>query len=688
MLQFKSGRILPHLAFLFVVAANITIGSASENTPNAGVSGGILADQLLPLLENHRGDVAVCVRHLETGEQFEWRADEPQPTASLIKLPIMITAYRMVDDGRLNLNTMVTLTDEDKVPGSGILTDHFSAGTSLSLRDAVRLMIRYSDNTATNLVIDKMGLPATSEMMNSLGFKHTRLHSKVYRGSSSIDPERSRLYGLGSTSAREMVELLSQLHKRSIVTQQSGDAIVEHLMTCEDGEKLGADLPDGVRFAHKTGSVNASRTDAGILFGPGGPVAICVLTTNNADKSWKEGNEAHRLCAKIGRLVCDHFYPKSTRGAMTADASLQNGSNGELVEMLQRTLNARMSPSPQLSVDGDFGPATEKAVREFQEARSLDVTGVVQSDFWKALGPLLPPEEIPAPEIVNSEVLPLQSMEDLNAAPAVTCRAWTIMDLQSGETLWSQSADQHLDMASTTKIMTAWLIVKFASSQPEILDEVLIFSDRADKTPGSTSALKAGEKITVREALYGLMLPSGNDMSIALAEHFGSRLAPESADSLENEEQVSDPVRNFVMAMNNEASRLQMTETHFMNPHGLTSKDHYSTASDLALLSYTALQDPLFRHYVTTRRHGTAVEGASGYVRNVLWENTNQLLQIQGYGGVKTGTTEKAGACLVSTSKRGGKELLMVVLGSAASASRYADSRNLYRWAWQQLNVE
>lgn len=659
------------------------------------VRGAELAERLQPLIDAHQGDVAVCVRHLETGEEFAWRADEAQPTASLIKLAVMVTAYRQADAGTLDLNRPVTLTDADKVPGSGILTGHFSNGLTLSVRDAIRLMIRYSDNTATNLVVDQIGLPATAATMEQLGFPNTRLHAKVYRADTSLSPERSQKFGLGSTTAHETVQLLALLQSGRVASEASCQAMREHLLQCDDTTKIAAGLPAGTRFAHKTGAVAASRTDAGIILSPGGPIAICVLTTANRDTSWKDDNAANRLCADIGRLVFEHFNPAGHAGSPGNPQPLQTGAAGDLVAMLQRTLNERIEPSPGLTIDSDFGPVTEAAVKRFQESRSLPVTGIMDAESWKALGPLVAEADVPSPETVNSEVLPITPAEALDAPPVVTCRAWTIVDLDQPDAkpLWSHAADTRLDIASTTKIMTAWLVIRLTEQHPEMLEEVITMSDRADQTIGSTSDVRSGEMLTVREALYGLMLPSGNDMSVALAEHFGERLAAAGADapgpSTDAKSTTTDPAEDpldlFVRAMNGEAARLGMTQTEYLNPHGLTAPGHLSTATDLATLARTALTSERFRACVNTRQHGVTVQGVAGYQRNLMWRNTNQLLGIAGYNGIKTGTTDKAGACLVSTSERDGRRLLLVVLGSAASESRYADSRNLYRWAWQKL---
>ena len=239
-------------------------------------------------------------------------------------------------------------------------------------------------------------------------------------------------------------------------------------------------------------------------------------------------------------------------------------------------------------------------------------------------------------------------------------------------------------------MMTAWLVTQLADQQPTVLDETLTMSTRSDETRGSTADIRSGEMLSIRDALYGLMLPSGNDMSVALAEHFGARLTPgvkpDNAATTNSDDNANktatDPLAQFVAAMNAEAARLGMTKTQFSNPHGLSSDTHLSTASDLAVLARIVMKSELFRHYVSTRQRGATVTGPGGYSRHVMWKNTNQLLAIDGYDGVKTGTTDIAGACLVSTAERDGRRLIVVILGSAASEARYVDSRNLYRWAW------
>jgi D-alanyl-D-alanine carboxypeptidase (penicillin-binding protein 5/6) len=474
-----------------------------------------------------------------------------------------------------------------------------------------------------------------------------------------------------------------------------------HLRACQD-KRLSRLLPAGAKVAHKTGSVAAVRTDAGIIEAKSGPIAICVLTRNNKDQRWTEENAAEVLTAKVAKEAYEYFEGREAVATQARSASERNapdqwdlrvGATGELVQALQRTLNARSTPSPDLSVDGDFGPATEAAVKAFQQANQLAVTGVADGVTLKALGPLrFDDTELPDPKAINSQSLARESRESLDGPPLTTCKAWAIADAKTGKLLHGSHEADKLDIASTTKIMTAYIVCELAKADPSVLDEVITFSETADKTGGSTAGVRAGEKVPVRELLYGLLLPSGNDAATAFAEHFGGRftgidksgqLAPKD-DKSSNDERPNSIARSFINEMNRRAEALGMAETHYENPHGLPARGHQSSARDLVKLAHAAMQNPLFRGYVNTRQRGARLTGERGYERNVVWRNTNKLLGIEGYSGVKTGTTNAAGACLVSWGDRDGRELIIVVLGSQSSDARYVDTRNLFRWAWLQ----
>jgi beta-lactamase class A len=273
----------------------------------AGAEDKGLDSRIAPLAKAHKGVVAVAVKNLKTGEEYYLEADRVMPTASLIKLPIMVEAYWQAAEEKCKLDVTLKLRKEDKVQGSGILTSHFSDGTTFPLKDAIRLMIVYSDNTATNMVLDQIGLPSTNARMGKLGLHETRINAKVFRADTRIDQDRGKRYGLGSTSAREMVQLLEMIDAGKVVSSESCKEMLGHLRACDDKEKMTRFLPPGTVVAHKTGSVNASKTDAGIIYTKEGPVALCVLTDRNEDRRWVADNAAQVLIGTIAKEVCNHF---------------------------------------------------------------------------------------------------------------------------------------------------------------------------------------------------------------------------------------------------------------------------------------------------------------------------------------------------------------------------------------------
>jgi beta-lactamase class A len=305
------------LAQLVAFTGLLTIFSVSPSDAappaprDAGKSDGqetvTLESKLLPIIRAHKGKVAVAVKHLGTREAYRYHAEDVMPTASLIKLPVMIEAYRQASAKDVDLDASIRLRKEDKVPGSGVLTSHFSDGVTIKLRDAVRLMIVYSDNTATNLVLDAVGIGATATTMEKLGYPNTKIHSKVFRRDTSVFPERSKKFGLGSTTADEMVRLCETVYRKQIVNPSACDEMLDHLRACDDKDKFPRFLPPGTKVAFKTGSVSDARTAAGIIDCPDGPVALCVLSNANEDQRWVADNAGNRLCADIARAVYDYY---------------------------------------------------------------------------------------------------------------------------------------------------------------------------------------------------------------------------------------------------------------------------------------------------------------------------------------------------------------------------------------------
>ncbi|MEY4567467.1 MAG: D-alanyl-D-alanine carboxypeptidase DacB precursor, partial [Planctomycetota bacterium] len=550
--------ILDSLRILLTIGVLLSVSIGFTKNTNAEDLGSLL----LPLIKEHRGEVGIAIKNLETGETFKYRSDVVMPTASLIKLPVLIELYRQSLSGSVSLSKMITVQESDKVPGSGILTDHFKAGTQIPLETAARLMVTYSDNTATNLVLDQIGLASVAKTMADMGLPETQIHAKVFRRDTSIAPERSQKFGLGSTTADDMLTLLERIHKRELISPEACEAMLAHLATCDDDTKLRRALPKTVKVFHKTGAVSDCRTDAGLFKTPAGWLAMVVLTAKNEDHRWTEDNAAEIFCGNVGDIAYRWFNPPGTTES-TEPNVLRLGSNGELVEALQRALNSLLVPTPGLSVDGDYGPMTEGAVKKFQGEKGLPATGMVDAATWKQIGPIqLKPARGEASEA--TEKLPAVTEADsLEGRPFLSCKSWIITEANNGQIVDSFESDKPLEIASTTKMMTALLVARLAADHPESLDERLEFSTRADETPGSSTTVRKGESLTVLEALYGLMLPSGNDAATALAEHFGKRLAP--ADKKDQ-----DPLQSFTDAMNQEAVSLGMKHTQFRNPHGMS----------------------------------------------------------------------------------------------------------------------
>ena len=294
---------------LLLIVQLAFVGAAPAADPGA------LEKAIKPLAVAHKGKIAVAVKNLATGEHYEIDPGEVMPTASLIKLAVLVEVYRQADSKAVDLDEKLTLTKEDKVPGSGILTHHISDGATFPLRDAARLMIAFSDNTATNLVLDAVGIASVNAAMGKLGLPETRINAKVFKGSTtSVDPERTKKYSLGSTTAGETVKLLELIHTGKAASAEACREMLAHLKANGDRDTLPRHLPAGTVVAHKTGSTDRVRTAAGIIEVPdpkGGkkkiPVAVCVLTNGNADERWVLDNAAEVTIAKIAKAVYVHY---------------------------------------------------------------------------------------------------------------------------------------------------------------------------------------------------------------------------------------------------------------------------------------------------------------------------------------------------------------------------------------------
>jgi len=223
------------------------------------------------------------------------------------------------------------------------------------------------------------------------------------------------------------------------------------------------------------------------------------------------------------------------------------------------------------------------------------------------------------------------------AVPSVSAKSAVLIEAESGRVLYQQNAFVRLPMASTTKIMTALVAIRSGD-----IDRVVSIPAEATGIEGSSIYLYPGERLTLRQLIYALLLESANDAATAIAM------------------EVAGSVASFAALMNSTATELGLTATHFTNPHGLDDGEHYTTAYDLARIAAAALADPVFREICGTTRKTIPLKGEEG--TRVLINHNKMLTRYEGAIGVKTGFTKKSGRCLVSAAERDGLTLIAVTL--------------------------
>jgi D-alanyl-D-alanine carboxypeptidase (penicillin-binding protein 5/6) len=243
--------------------------------------------------------------------------------------------------------------------------------------------------------------------------------------------------------------------------------------------------------------------------------------------------------------------------------------------------------------------------------------------------------------------------------PSVIGRSWVVGDLSSNQMLAAEKADERVEPASLTKIMTAYVVFQSLREKKLSLEQQVNVSERAWKAPGSRMFIQPRRPVNVDELIRGMVIQSGNDACVALAE------------AVAGNEEV------FVQMMNREAARLGMKNTHFTNVSGLPDAQHYSTAQDLYLLAGALIRD--FPEY-----YGQYYSQKEFRYNNITQPNRNRLLWLDPtVDGMKTGHTDAAGYCLVASSKRGERRLLSVLLGSTSESTRAQESQKLLNWGYQ-----
>jgi beta-lactamase class A len=288
--------------------------------PQAGGARNRMESQIAAIAASFRGQLGVAAVNLGTGETLAVNADARFPTASTIKTAVMVEAWQQIADGQLSLDTRISLKEADKVGGAGVLRG-LHDGLDLTVGDLIHLMIVLSDNTATNIVIGRVGTARVNQRLESYGLRETKLFRPTFRdGRADVLPDLEREFGLGMTTPREMARLMALIAEGKAVSRQASDAMLATLRRQQDRAMIPRLLPsdDRLQIGNKTGSDEEKhplkdgvkrhvRADAAIVTGPGFSYVIAIYARQIEDTRWRTDNDALTTGARVSRIVYEYF---------------------------------------------------------------------------------------------------------------------------------------------------------------------------------------------------------------------------------------------------------------------------------------------------------------------------------------------------------------------------------------------
>jgi beta-lactamase class A len=301
--------------------AVMTLGSAmamSAGQAKSGTNG--MEQKVGEIVRAFRGVMGVAAIDLRSGETIAVNADTRFPTASTIKTAVMVEAYHQAADGRLPLSTAITLKESDKVGGSGVLNG-MHEGLSLTVADLVHLMIVLSDNTATNMLVERLGTAKVDERLDAYGLRDTRLFRPTFRdGKADVLPDLEREYGLGMTTPREMAKLMALIAEGKAVSAAASEAMLATLRRQQDRAMIPRLVPSarGLTIGNKTGTDEEKhagadgvrrhvRADAAVVTSPDVRYAVAIYARQVEDTRWGIENDAVTTAARVSLLLYNHF---------------------------------------------------------------------------------------------------------------------------------------------------------------------------------------------------------------------------------------------------------------------------------------------------------------------------------------------------------------------------------------------
>ncbi len=344
----ERGRFLrtPTLGFaLLGLVCNVLLPAQGQKQGeiNHSADDDALRAKVTPLIRAHHGKVALFAKQFSSGKTLDIDADIPVQTASVIKLTILYEAMQQVRAGKASWDDKITLSSGDAVSGSGILL-FFDTPVTLTLKDVLTMMIVMSDNTATNLAIERLGIDAVNARIGWMGLRDTHLYKRIGKPATGPMPADQPKFGLGKTTPREMASVMERIGRcqlagpgeparprdqeicavamKMLRNQFYRETIPRYL------EKLDA-TETGSGIASKTGSLNAVRADVAIVAGKTGPMILSIFTYDNADHGWTVDNEGEVTIARIARQIVEAWSPDGIDGkVLVPGLGLSQASEG------------------------------------------------------------------------------------------------------------------------------------------------------------------------------------------------------------------------------------------------------------------------------------------------------------------------------------------------------------------------
>ncbi len=267
-------------------------------------------------IQSFPGKVTLYAKNLDTGVSYGILPDDPVQTASTIKLAIMVECFAEAAEGKLKMTEPIKLTDDEKVSGSGLLQD-FSDGDQLPLRDVMDLMIVVSDNTATNLILNRIGGNAVNARMAKLGLEQTRVMRKILGDGTNLKPHPSgvteegskpenKKWGIGRSSPHDMVTILEKVYRGELVSKAASDEMLTILKRQRDHNGIGRDLKD-ITIASKSGALDHLRSDVGIVYSKQGPIAMAITVADIPEIDYTPDNPGNLLISALSDIILEEL---------------------------------------------------------------------------------------------------------------------------------------------------------------------------------------------------------------------------------------------------------------------------------------------------------------------------------------------------------------------------------------------